>query len=131
MSKNTKVILGILSFLPIVAGVAMFIFFFQFFIALIQESGSGQVSPDFIEDELGSIMMFSFLVIVTSIASLGLMVTFIIFSIKDRSASENQQLLWALLLFFMGPIVFPIYWYIRIWDNPDFGFEKRFTDRID
>lgn len=54
---------------------------------------------------------------------------FLIVCIKDNSATENDKLIWALILLFFNIIGLPLYWYFRIYQNSDFGFEPKITDR--
>ena len=123
MIRNTKILLGVLSVIPLITLAIYFIFFIRFFFKIASEAEG----PTQFEDPSAFLTVFLpiiLVLIIGSLVGLFLFVYFIICSIKDVSATENDKLLWVLLLIFLSYLVFPIYWYIRIWDNPKFSMKE-------
>jgi 4-amino-4-deoxy-L-arabinose transferase-like glycosyltransferase len=118
MSRNKKIILGILTFLPYLS---VFGFFFLFIfgilgIAAIDESAlrndeSGNPSIIF----LSGLGILLFLFFTMSLLSIVMLIYYIIHAITDKESNDTQKLLWILALFFSGGIGTMIYWFMRIW----------------
>ena len=127
MKSSTKIILGILSIIPLIG----FVYFFSSFISIIFElsseppqfdnEGPGEIIRMFIGPYIA--MFFCMLI------NMAMMVTFIVFAIKDRSATESDKVLWVLLIVFLSLFINPIYWLIRVWNNADFSIDDSPTDR--
>lgn len=127
MNKNTKILLGILSFIPFLAIAGYFFFIFKMIILGSFSSIEGDNPMNFFRTFIPLFLMMGIGVLV----GLGLFVYYLICAIRDVSASENDKLLWILLLVFLSYLVYPFYWYIRIWSNPDFSLKKVDKDIID
>lgn len=130
MTKNTKIFLGVLSFVPLVTLIAYFVFFVRIFLNMLQDSHSLS-SVDNPESFFLSFIPLIILLGIGSLVGLFLLVYFIYCSIKDVSATENNKLLWVLLLIFLNYLSFPIYWFIRIWKNPNFSTQEQGLDQYD
>lgn len=130
MTKNTKIFLGVLSFVPLVTLIAYFVFFVRIFLNMLQDSHSLS-SVDNPESFFLSFIPLIILLGIGSLVGLFLLVYFIYCSIKDVSATENNKLLWVLLLIFLNYLSFPIYWFIRIWKNPNFSTQEEGLDQYD
>ncbi len=120
MSHSSKILLGILSFLPIALLIFMFIYMFMYFIPemiMLEERGV-EPEPQSIIKTFGSFFVF---IILINVLYLGFMIYFIVHVVKDKAASSEDRLLWILLLIFLNIIVFPIYWYFRIWKPRSVG----------
>lgn len=130
MTKNTKIFLGVLSFIPLVTLIAYFVFFVRIFLNMLQDSHSLS-SVDNPESFFLSFIPLVILLGIGSLVGLFLLVYFIYCSIKDVSATENDKLLWVLLLIFLNYLSFPIYWFIRIWKNPNFSTQEQGLDQYD
>jgi uncharacterized membrane protein len=116
MSRNSKILLGIISFLPIVTTIAYMISFFSFFLRFIPSMQGHQ-------DELPGEFMHYFIIIfisavVMGLISLGLLVYFLIHAINNPAVHKDERLMWILLFIFLSMISMPIYWYMRIWTVP-------------
>ena len=116
MSRNTKLLLGIISFLPLVTLIAYLISFFSFFIRLIPSMQHQQEPPP---EFFRYLIIMVILAIVMALISLGLLIYFIIHSINNPAVHKDERIVWILLLIFVGMIAMPIYWYMRIWTVPD------------
>lgn len=114
MSHSSKILLGIFSIIPIALLIFMFIYLFMYFIPemiKLDELGT-EPDPRSIIQTFGSFFVF---IVLINVLYLGFMIYFIVHVVKDPSASSEDRLLWILLLIFLNIIVFPIYWYFRIW----------------
>ena len=75
-------------------------------------------------------MMQSYIILIFGVlVNFALMIINIVFAIKDNSATENDRLIWVLLLVFVSVIAHPLYWYLRIWSNQNFSIGDSPTDR--
>jgi hypothetical protein len=57
--------------------------------------------------------------ILMAFASLGLLIYYLIHAINNKQIDSTERLIWVLVFIFAGTIGFPIYWYLRIWKEPD------------
>lgn len=130
MNKNTKALLGVLSFVPLATLIAYIIFFVRFFFRIAQDAQG----PQQFDEPAAFFVTFIPLFVVLGIGSLVALFLFIYYiycSIKDVSATENDKLLWVLLIVFLSYLAFPLYWFIRIWDNPNFSTKEEGLDAYD
>lgn len=118
MSKNSKILYGILAFAPFILGlIAMFGMFSMFpdFIELAERTeGSGEPNPDEIMmlfTHMGKFFVPLMLAAFTGIVAL---IVYIIHIAQDKTASSGDRVLWILLMVFFGQMVFPIYFFVRI-----------------
>lgn len=112
MSRVSKILLGILSFLPILLVASLFIFMFAQFRTFIQwdhDPEPGEVFSTFIP-------MFA-IGILLSLVSLGVLIFFIIHLIKGKKMDGTEKAIWVLALILGGIICYPIYWYMKIWKD--------------
>ncbi len=118
MTSNSKLLVGILSFIPFTGLIVYLVYFFSFFFgAILHEEPPAGDPGEFV---LQFIPLFIILGI-TSVVGLGMFIYLLICAIKDVSATENDKILWILLIVFLSYLIFPFYWYFRIWKNPDFS----------
>ena len=123
MSHSSKILLGILSLVPIALLIFMFAYMFMYFIPemiRLEELGAEPDAKSIIQT-FGSFFVF---IILINVLYLGFMIYFIVHVVKDKNASSEDRLLWILLLIFLNIIVFPIYWYFRIWRPRSMGTGK-------
>ena len=127
MKKSTKIWLGIATIWPIVYLVLFFVVIFSVFI--VAGFNPGPHAP---ADPSASIffplgfMAFFVLHMLTIICSLALTVFYIIRVFKTEQLDQNMKIMWTLLLFFMGMLAQPVFWYLYIWrDAPDLSKEQQ------
>jgi hypothetical protein len=116
MKKSRKVWLGIATIWPIVY---MFLFIGAIFLLVLfsglQDGGPGAGShPPSLLFPFG-FMGLMVVHMVTILGTLALTVFYIIRVFKTERLDQNMKIMWMLLLFFMGMIVQPIFWYLYIW----------------
>jgi len=117
MSPNTKVIVGLLSFLPILS----LLFFIPTIINLIPQFIEwDRYEPDAEEvfRTLGPLLIW---IIVAGLISLGLLVFFIIHLINNKTIESGEKVVWIFVFLFVSMVGYPIYWYLRIWKEQPAG----------
>ena len=128
MTRQNKFFWGILSFLPLVvlviATILLISHFAPYIVAVIQ--GDDTVDPG---ELIPNIMYVWISMVLIGLLSSLIWLAFLVFSLKDKSYANDQQILWIILLLFGNVIVLPIYWYFRMWNNPDFTLTEHITER--
>ena len=113
MSRGTKMLIGLLSFLPILMG-ALIIFLILNLIPTFIEWDSFEPDPI----EIFITMRPVFLVgIAAAVLSIGLLVFMIMHMVRKKNIDSTERIIWVLVLLFAGAISYPIYWYMRIWKD--------------
>jgi hypothetical protein len=113
MSRNSKVFVGILSFLPIILLIVFLVMFFGMFPAFFEWDKSDPTP----EDVLTVFAPIFFLAITMGILSLGLLVFFIMHLVRNKSMDGTERVIWVLVFLFAGIVGYPIYWYMRVWKD--------------
>ncbi|WP_027003518.1 hypothetical protein [Hugenholtzia roseola] len=123
MTKNKKIILGVLTFSPLFLMVLYFIAFFLFFVStlltggyqaqVISQGGTPSVFP--MLSLLGSFSVLFILVSLMGVISVGIMGYYLYDAISDKNLDDTERLIWILLLLLSGGIGSMVYWYMRIW----------------
>jgi hypothetical protein len=117
MSKTGKIVLGILSLLPILLFSTYILFFIGMFTSVFRETMQQQNGrpPDVIMHNVGLLMAIIPLLIVSS---LGLLIYYIVHIMNNTRLQSTERLIWVLIVLFTSMIGFPIYWYMQIWKTP-------------
>ncbi len=121
MQRNQKVLLGILSFIPLISIITYLVIMFKFVFNVMANKGQDLAEPT---EFLSSFMPALILVVIGALLGTFLFIYFLILAIKDKSSKENDRILWVLLLVLISPLAFPLYWYVRLWTNPNFSTEE-------
>lgn len=114
LSQGQKILIGILTLLPFLIGPYVF---FQIFSFIMTAASQDNFEPE-PASILSAVFSFIFPIILISIISLGLFIFYIIHAINTKTMDTTERLIWILLFIFVGIIVFPIYWFLRIWNEP-------------
>jgi hypothetical protein len=118
MSRSGKIFLGVLTFLPFIMFAIYIAVFISFFFEIFRNQ-SVQPYPGEIPFAIIPIIDFALLM---ALATLGLMIYYIIHVVNNKKIDSTERLIWILVFLFAGMIGFPIYWYMRIWkENTDDG----------
>lgn len=117
MSGTAKIILGIISILPLCFLAIYFFFFFSFFFTTM---GHGmQQSPElnhaFPENFMSHMVWLFLLIILTALLSLGLLIYYIVHVVNNNRIDSTERIIWVLVFVLAGMVGFPVYWYMRIW----------------
>ena len=122
MKKSTKIWLGIATIWPVVYILLFFVVVFS--VVIVGALNPGPHAP--VDNSPASIffpvgfMAIFVLHILTIMGSLALTVFYIIRVFKTEQLDQNMKIMWMLLLFFMGMMAQPVFWYLYIWrDAPD------------
>ncbi|MES1226900.1 MAG: hypothetical protein ABUT20_66110 [Bacteroidota bacterium] len=115
MSKSRKLLLGILSLLPMILIVVYFITFFSFMLTIFRHANQEDVLPQMMLEHIGWIIGVALLM---GFVSLGLKIYFIIHAVNNRLTDSTERIIWILIFIFAGMIGYPVYWYMRIWKEP-------------
>lgn len=112
MSKNRKLILGLLSILPIIMMFIYFVVLFSnFFYFFPQLHNSGEFPSEFFRHFLGILVI----ILLMTFLHIGLLIYYIIHLVNNNSIDPTERIVWILIFVFAGMVGFPIYWYMRIW----------------
>ena len=113
MSHNTKMFIGFLSFLPIILLVIIFAMFLTTFPSFFEWE-----KHDPTPQEMFSVFAPMFILgMVMGLLSLGLLVFFIMHLVRNKSMEGTERVIWILVFLFAGIVGYPIYWYMRVWNE--------------
>ena len=113
MSRSSKAMIGVLSFLPIVSLAVFLAMFFRMFSTFFQWDRY-EPAPQEVFSFMAPIFALS---IIMSLVSIALLVIFIIHLVENKTIDSTERIVWILVFIFAGIVGFPIYWYMRIWKN--------------
>lgn len=117
MTKRKKIIVGVLSFWPL-------IYFVVFFIGITTLVLTSSGEPTYIDP--GSTAAFAVfgglgLLFVLHMLSMILIITMMVVLCKhvykNPGLSQDAKLPWYVALVFVNMLAFPLYWYYHIWNN--------------
>ena len=111
MSKNKKILIGILSVLPLILMAVYFITIIGFFFPLFRGEFPDN-PPDFMSGKMTGMFVMIGLMTITSLA---MFIYFIIHVANNKTLNRTEQLVWILIIVFATVIGYPIYWYLKIW----------------
>jgi hypothetical protein len=117
MSTNKKILIGILSFLPLILFIGYFVLIFGFVFTMASNPAAAETaSPEtFIGSFIGIFAIMGLMILLT----FGLLIYFILHIVNNSKLDDNERLVWILITVFLGFIAYPIYWYVKIWkDSP-------------
>ena len=112
MSKNTKIVVGILTLLPLI-GIFLYIGLAVSFIY----KGDG-FAPDGAGLSQNIIWMVAMLGL-TILLGFGLLIFYIVHAVNNKKLDSNERIMWILLFVFVSTIAFMIYWVLKIWQDKD------------
>src|SRR5215210_5308888 len=108
MKKRNKILLGIATAWPIIY-IPLFILFMFSFVLMADR----RASPD---GAFPAMFLLIFpLHILTILGGLALSVFYIVNVFRNPRVEKDKQVLWVLMLFMVGLVALPIYWYLYIW----------------
>lgn len=114
LTKNQKILLGILHFLPLIGIISYFFFLFSFILGNFEnlEAHAGQAPPsEFFQGFFAAIII----IILTMLISIGVKIFDIIHLTKSNKGDKsNKILMWVLLFIFVGIIAEIVYYFLEI-----------------
>jgi len=116
MSRGSKLVIGLLSFLPIVLMIVFFAMFLTIFPRMFEWSHGYDPEP---QEMIGVFGPLFILGMIMGVISLGLLVFFIMHLVRNKTMDGTERVIWILVFLFAGMVGYPIYWYMRVWkDGP-------------
>jgi len=117
MKNSTKVLLGILTFLPMLLLLTYIVYIFAAFIpTAIQLENSHQEFP---VELFQSLSVMIFLIILALIIKLGIMIYYIVHASNNPKNENNTKIMWIVLLVLVGSISSIVYYFIEILPSKD------------
>ncbi len=114
MSKSKKIWLGIFTFGPLIVTILGVIAFIGTFITFFSSVSQNQVPNGSPELFIGGFFTFFILILLASLADLGITIYYIVDIVQDENVVENEKVVWALALFFGSFISTAVYYFVRI-----------------
>ncbi|MBI2729795.1 MAG: hypothetical protein HYX40_03430 [Sphingobacteriales bacterium] len=111
MSRNSKILSGIFSFLPILSA---FVIIIMVLTMIPQFAYWDHTEPDFFT-VWNTMWPLVIVAIITAVLKLAALIYFIVHMINNKLVQGGERVIWVLVFIFTGGIGFPIYWYMRIW----------------
>ena len=117
MSRNSKILLGVLTFLPFIFFIAYIFSFFFFFTEIPFHD------PEIIEEDPRNFFKGIFgamiWILLAAMLSLGLMIYYLVHSSKNPRIKETERIVWILVLIFASSIGSIVYFIMHIWPLPE------------
>ncbi len=118
MSKNKKILIGILSCLPLLLTGFYIYQVIVFFWNFIKEANQVGRTEELIFGDILQMAGIGLSALLLGILSLGVLIYFIIQVINNTQINSDERIIWILVFIFLGMFTFPLYWYLRIWKKP-------------
>ena len=115
LSQGQKILVGILTLLPFLFIPYIIFQIFSFVMTAISSDSMG-VDP---QPEVIFAAVFSFIVpiILLALLSMGLFIFYVIHAVNNKNMETAERIIWVLFFFFVGFLVLPVYWFVRIWSE--------------
>jgi TM2 domain-containing membrane protein YozV len=113
MSRSSKLFIGLLSFLPIILLIVLFIMLFGMF-PVFFEWDKNEPAPQEVFTVFGPLFILG---VVMGLLSLGLLVFFIMHLVRNKTMDGTERVIWVLVFLFAGIVGYTIYWYMRVWNE--------------
>ncbi len=117
MTKSGKIILGILTFLPLVFGMCCLVYYLLMIkdIMLVMPVNRGDQQA-FMRSYMSHIFSGPLMIsmVLTVLTHLGLMIYYIVHVVSLRLRSEGEKVMWILLFIFIGTISYIIYFFMKV-----------------
>lgn len=112
LNKPAKIILGVLTFIPLLVVLGSFIFvMYEIITVLLSEE---PFMPLLLMTYLSYVIPYMFTYF---IFYLGLGIFYLVHIIQNVSLDTEKRILWIVVLVILSWIAMPIYWIIHIWKN--------------
>lgn len=136
MSKNKKILLGILTFSPIIGMAFYFICFIGMFATIggmvpSEIGAEAELHPQDMTAFMGMMGTAMIILLCTVLVTIGMTVYYIVHVINNEQLDKekNEPIIWVLLVLLAGYIGQFVYWYMKIWkENPNDSSLDNVTD---
>ena len=109
MSINRKILLGILTIIPILCLIAYIVSIFAVVFSVPHQRASN--GPPVMFFVMMGVFAFGLLL------NLGVMALYVINAFNNPRIPQDQKVLWLIVIFMGGLVATPIYWYLFIWKD--------------
>jgi hypothetical protein len=116
LSRTQKIIIGVFTLLPFILFPYIIYEIIQFIFEAISMSEEGEPEPAAI---FAAILSFIFPIIFLSLLSFGLLIFYIIHAVSNKAIESTERVIWIIIFIFFSGIAFPIYWFIRLWNESE------------
>jgi hypothetical protein len=113
MSKSSKVVLGIISFLPLILAGVIFTMVFSMFPQIFEWD---KYEPS-VREIFTTFAPVFITAIFTGLISLGLLIYYIIQLVNNNEMESAEKIIWFFVFLCAGAIGYPIYWFMRVWND--------------
>ncbi|MGE5105977.1 MAG: hypothetical protein ACM3H8_00405 [Sphingobacteriales bacterium] len=113
MSKSSKLLLGLLSILPLILKAVIIIQVFSFFPDMIYW-GHNEPDPYTVFTTMSPVFITA---IITGVITVGLLIFFIVHMLNNKKIESGERIIWIIVFLLAGSVGYPIYWYLRIWKD--------------
>ncbi|MGB1217724.1 MAG: hypothetical protein ACPG5P_07595 [Saprospiraceae bacterium] len=129
MKKSNKILLGILTFSPFIGLGLYMLFFFGMFFSI------ATIDPSSTEPPLLFMGGFGILFIIlglTILISLVLTIYYLVHAVNNKhlKSENNEQIIWILILLLAGNLGQIVYWYMKIWQDPELEISHEILDDV-
>ena len=128
MSTGKKTILGILSFAAVILIAVWMFYLVRWIMDFAPGAISYEANPDLVISDVSGRMNIRNLIGTTfalllpsSLISIGLLIYYIIQIVNDPRIDIGERVAWIIMMVLFCPLVFPIYWFMRIRNFPTDG----------
>lgn len=115
MPSNKKILLLILSILPLILFGIFIVYIIDWAMSLASAVPPNSDDPSVVMPIIGDYLKMVFtLAFPAGLISLGLMIYYIIQIVNNKSMETGERVVWIIAMVLFSPLVFPIYWLMRI-----------------
>lgn len=114
LSQTQKIIVGVFTLLPFILFPYVIYEIVHFIFEAIQMSEETEPEPAAI---FGAILSFIFPIMLLSLLSFALLIFYIIHAVSNKAIESTERVIWVIVFIFFSGISFPIYWFIRLWND--------------
>jgi hypothetical protein len=126
MSNPGKVILGIVTFLPLIFGASFIVYYISMIREMLQYLPDSSDPQFFARNYMAHFLPGEFvsLAVLSFVTHLGLMIYYIIHVVTHKIKSEGEKIMWILFFVFIGTVTFIIYYFMRVVPVPSQGIDN-------
>lgn len=114
VSRTQKIIVGVFTVLPFLLLPYIIYEIVHFIFSAMEMSRQDDPEP---ADIFAAILSFIGPILLLSFTSFALLIFYIIHALGNKTINSTERIIWVLIFIFMGIISFPIYWFMRLWNE--------------
>ena len=118
MSKQGKIVLGLISLLPIALIIVYGIFFITIFTSVFRENVHQTGQPAFLMESMNYMGYLQVTMALLVICAVGLLIFYLIHALYNTRLDNADRLVWILAFLLINVIAYPLYWWRQVWRAP-------------